>query len=86
MIRKHNESIEIIEKLALLCFESSGKVHERHNSALYIGHAYQPHPLMFSAHAHNRAEYVGKGHQQAHVNHCSTTALISVDALQDADA
>ena len=44
---------------------------------------------MLSAHAYNLAEYmyIGKGHQQAYVNYMyySTTALISVDALQDAD-
>ena len=40
---------------------------------------------MLSAHVHNLAEYVGKGRQQAHVSY-STTALISVDALQDVDA
>ena len=51
----------------------------------FIGHAYQPHPLVLSAHVHNLAEYVGKGCQQAHY---STTALISVqiDTPQDADA
>ena len=54
----------------------------------FIGHAYQPHPLVLSAHVHNLAEYVGNGCQQAHVNHYSTTALISVqiDTPQDADA
>ena len=41
---------------------------------------------MLSARAHNLAEYVGIGRQQAHVNYYSTTALISVDALQDVDA
>ena len=43
---------------------------------------------MLSAHAHNLAEYVGKGCQQVHTNYYSTIALISVqiDSLQDADA
>ena len=43
---------------------------------------------MLSAHAHNLAEYVGKGHQQVHTNYYNTIALISVqiDLLQDADA
>ena len=30
------------------------------DTKFYIGHAYQPHALMLSAHVHNLAEYVGK--------------------------
>ena len=65
---KQNELVEIIEKLASSYFKSFGKAHERHKTAFYIGYTYQLHPLMLSAHAHNLAEYVGKGHQQVHTN------------------
>ena len=48
---KHNESVEIFEKFATLCFESFSEAHECGKRC--VGHAYQPHPLMLSAHAHN---------------------------------
>lgn len=35
------------------------------------------HPIMLSVHAHNLAEYVGKGHEQAYINYYSTTLQLS---------
>jgi hypothetical protein len=52
--RKHSESIETFEKFAS-CFESFDKAHERRNRWIFVGHAYQPHPHVLSAHAHNLA-------------------------------
>ena len=51
MTHEHNESIELDENMALVCFKSMDTVHERHNSAfllstLAINSA-------FSAHAQN---------------------------------
>ena len=45
--RMHNKSVNIIEKLAPLCFKSSAKAHERRKTGVFIGHAYQLHPLCF---------------------------------------
>ena len=85
--RKCNKSVEVVEKLAPLCFKSFSKAHERRKTGVFIGHAYQPHPLVFSAHAHNPAEYVGKGRQPAHLNHHSSHLCSDrCTALQDADA
>jgi hypothetical protein len=36
-IRKHNESVEIVDKLASLCFESLGKAHERRKYGVLLG-------------------------------------------------
>ena len=43
-----------------LLLESFGKVYEHHKSYIFIGHAYRLYVL--SAHAHNLAQYAGKGH------------------------
>ena len=55
---KYNEPVKSGEKLASLCFESFGKVHERHKYCVFVGHAYQLQKLL-SAHAHmyNSAKY-----------------------------
>ena len=58
--RNHNESVEIGEKLASVCFNYFGTAHERHKQSFFIGHAYRPRLLrllhaghVLSAHAHN---------------------------------
>ena len=49
--RKYDEPVE---KFATLCFKLFGKAHECRKHC--VGHAYQPHPLVLSAHAHNPEE------------------------------
>ena len=54
--RKRNQSVEIGERLALVCFESFGTVHGCHKKHLFLahrGHAHRPCPLHCTAHAHN---------------------------------
>ena len=51
--RNNNESVETFEKLTSLCFESFGRAHERHKHCVFLGHAYQLHPHVLSAHACN---------------------------------
>ena len=58
-IRKH------AEKLALVCFESFGKVHERCKYCLLLATPMYTTHYVLSAHAHNLIQYVGKGRQQA---------------------
>jgi hypothetical protein len=36
----YNKSIEIVKKLALLCFESFDKAHEHRKHCIFIGHTY----------------------------------------------
>jgi hypothetical protein len=36
-IRKHNESLEIVDKLASLCFKSLGKAHKRRKYGVLLG-------------------------------------------------
>ena len=38
---KYNETVKICKKLASLCFESFGKVHECHKYCVFIGHTYR---------------------------------------------
>ena len=61
---KYNISVDIVEKLASLCFKSFGKAHASASQILYfVGLSTLPTEL--SAHAHNLAQYAGKGLQQA---------------------
>ena len=39
---KHNESVEIGEKLASACFDSFDTAHECHKYCIFVGHAYRP--------------------------------------------
>ena len=58
--RKYSISVDIVEKLASLCFESFGKAHERRKYRILLD---TPINTTLSAYAHNRAQYVGKGRQ-----------------------
>ena len=66
MTLKHNESVQIGEKLASVCFDSIGKPHER-QIVRFVGHAYRPCPVhaghVLPAHAHNWPS-IGKSCQQ----------------------
>jgi hypothetical protein len=42
---KYNKSVEIVEKLASLCFKSFGKAHKHCKCCVFIGHAYWLDPL-----------------------------------------
>ena len=61
MTRKYSISVDIIKKLASLCFELFGKVHERHKYCILLATPMDTTHHVLSAHAHNLAQYVGKG-------------------------
>ena len=61
----YNVSVNMVEKLASVCFESLGKAHERHKYFVLLATLMDTTHYVLSAHAHNQAQYVGKGHQQA---------------------
>ena len=80
--RKHNESIEIFEKRASLCFESFGKAHKRHKHCIFVGYTYQPHPMWFllMCKTYHNVTYICKGHQQAH-DRCTAGCRCSVQGM-----
>ena len=54
-----------VEKPTLLCFESYDNAHECRKHWIFIGHTLLTKPTtghVLSAHAHNAAQSVGKGH------------------------
>ena len=64
---KYTISVDIIEKkkkLASLCFELFGKIHEHRKYFILLATSTNTIHHMFSAHAHNLAQYVGKDLQQ----------------------
>ena len=63
--RKYNVSVNIAEKLASVCLESFGKAHERCKYCVLLATPMDTTHYVLSAHAHNLAQYVGKGRQQA---------------------
>ena len=65
MTRKCNVSVNIAEKLASVFFESFGKAHERCKYCVLLATPMHTTHYVLSAHAHNLAQYVGKGRQQA---------------------
>ena len=68
----HDISVEIVQKLASLCFESFGKPHERskHCPCLSLLHS-----RLCAAHAHYLPQNVGKGRQEGlHCNPASDPA------------
>ena len=64
MTRKYSISVDIVEKLASLCFESFDKVHERRKYCILLATPINTTHHVLSAHAHNLAQFVGKGRQQ----------------------
>ncbi|MCG8622177.1 MAG: hypothetical protein MJE68_09315, partial [Proteobacteria bacterium] len=58
---KYSISVDIVEKLALLCFESFGKVHKHRKYCILLAMPMDTTHHVLSAHAHNLAQYVGKG-------------------------
>ena len=65
MTRKYNVSINIAEKLASVYFKSFGKAHEHCKYCVLLAMPMDTAHYVLSAHAHNLAQYVGKGRQQA---------------------
>ena len=63
--RKYNISVDVVEKLASLCFESFGKAHERRKYFILLATPMDTTHYVLSAHAHNRSQYIGKGRHQA---------------------
>jgi hypothetical protein len=81
--RNHNESVEIVEKSATLCFESFGKAHVHPEYSVLFATPIN-HTCVHYAHAHNLVlnHYVGKGRQQAYI----LLQCAAADALRDAYA
>ena len=81
---KHNESVEISEKLASVCFDSFGTAHERHKKCVFVSHAYWPHLLgllqamCFLLMCTTHLAYVGKGCQQTHTCTCRSMLLLQL--------
>ena len=65
LAQKCNVSVNIAEKLASVCFELFGKAHERGKYCVLLATPMYTTHYVLSAHAHNLAQYVGKGRQQA---------------------
>ena len=65
MTRKYNISIDIVEKLASLCFDLFGKAHQCQKYISFCWPCLSTLPTELSAHAHNLAQYVFKDSQQA---------------------
>ena len=55
----------MVGKLASVCFESLGKAHERHKYFVLLATPMDTTHYVLSAHAHNLAQSVGNGRQQA---------------------
>ena len=64
MTRKYSISVDIVEKLASLCFESFDKVHERRKYCILLATPINTTHNVLCAHAHNLAQFVGKDRQQ----------------------
>ena len=62
----YSTSVDIVEKLASLCVKSFGKVHECRKYFILLAMPNNTTHHVLSAHAHNLAQYVGKGCQQAY--------------------
>ena len=67
MTRKYDESVEIINKLALLCFESIGKAHECHRYGVFIGHTFQLQAMCYLLMCKVPKHYVGKDRQHTRI-------------------
>ena len=63
--RKYNLSVNIVEKLASVCFKSFGKADKHCKYCVLLATPMDTAHYVLSAHAHNLAQYVGKDRQQA---------------------
>ena len=66
MTRKYSISVDIVEKLASLYFESFGKAREYRKYFILLTTPINTSHHVLSAHAHKLAQYVGTDHQQSH--------------------
>ena len=85
-MHKCSISVDIVEKLASLCFESFGKVRERRKYCILLATPINTTHHVLSAHAHNLALFVGKGRQQTASLSSSQSSSCLTSTMMDAAA
>ena len=77
---KYDESVQISNELASLCFKSVGKAHECHKYSVFIGNAYWLQAMCYQLMRTSPKLYVGKYYQ-----HTRTPECRSMQEMQHAD-